>query len=100
MPLSRKTRFTPLSQKPVRIAGTAIINPNTERIELIAVEKVSVVEQLLIGAKDFYTGHSLEQLAKAQGVEPLDNSKTLAGGWPEGEDEDEFLEDIYSSRVS
>jgi hypothetical protein len=87
-------------RKPVRIAGTATINPNTERIEFIAVEKISVVEQLLIGAKDFYTGHSLDQLAKAQGVAPLDNSKTLAGGWPEGEDVDEFLEDIYSSRVS
>jgi hypothetical protein len=87
-------------RKPVRVAGTATINPNTDKIESIAVEKISVVEQLLIGAKDFYTGRSLEQLAKAQGVEPLDNPKVLAGGWPEGDDVDEFLEDIYSSRVS
>jgi hypothetical protein len=87
-------------RKPVSIAGTATINPNTDKIESIAVEKISVVEQLLIGARDFYTGRSLEQLAKAQGVEPLENARVLVGGWPEGEDVDEFLEDIYSSRVN
>jgi hypothetical protein len=52
----------------------------------------------LIGAKDFHSGRSLQQLAEAQGVEPLTNPRVLVGGWPDGEDVDEFLEDIYSSR--
>ena len=85
-------------RKPVRITGTATINPNNDRVESIAIETIGVTEQLLIGAKDFYAGRSLEQLAETQGVAPLDNPKVLAGGFPDSEDVDEFLEDIYSSR--
>jgi hypothetical protein len=87
-------------RKPVKIIGTATINPNSGRVESIAIQKISVVEQLLIGAKDFHTARSIQQLAEAQGVQPLSNPKVLAGGWPEGEDVDEFLEDIYSSRLA
>jgi hypothetical protein len=87
-------------RKPVKVCGTATINPNNGKVESIAMEKIGVVEQLLIGAKDFHSGRSLEQLAGAQGVTPLDNPKVLVGGWPEGEDIDQFVEDIYSSRVT
>lgn len=87
-------------RKPVKICGTATINPNSGKVESIAIEKIGVVEQLLIGAKDFHSERSLEQLAEAQGVPPLDNPKVLAGGWPDGEDVDEFLEDVYSSRLT
>jgi hypothetical protein len=87
-------------RKPVKISGTATINPNNGKVESIAIEKIGVVEQLLIGAKDFHSGRSLEQLAEAQGVPPLDNPKVLAGGWPDDEDVDEFLEDVYSSRLN
>lgn len=87
-------------RKPVKVCGTATINPNNGKVESIAIEKIGVVEELLIGAKDFHSGRSLEQLAGAQGVTPLDNPKVLVGGWPEGEDIDQFVEDIYSSRVT
>jgi hypothetical protein len=87
-------------RKPVKVCGTATINPNSGKVESIAIEKIGIVEQLLIGAKDFHTGRSIEQLAEAQGVQPLENPKILAGGWPDNEDVDEFLEDIYSSRLS
>jgi hypothetical protein len=85
-------------RKPVRIVGTATINPNNEKVESITIQSIGVIEQLLIGAKEFHSGRSLQQLAEAQGVIPLDNPKVLLGGWPDGEDVDEFLEDIYSSR--
>jgi hypothetical protein len=85
-------------RKPVRIVGTATVNPNNEKVESICIQSIGVIEQLLIGAKDFHSGRSLQQLAEAQGVEPLNNPKVLVGGWPDGEDIDEFLEDIYSSR--
>ncbi|MGA2571686.1 MAG: hypothetical protein ABSF23_14305 [Terracidiphilus sp.] len=85
-------------RKPVRIEGAATINSNSGKVESIAIDKIGVTEQLLIGAKDFHSGRLLEQLAEAQGVTPLIDPKILAGGWPEGEDVDEFLEDIYSSR--
>jgi hypothetical protein len=87
-------------RKPVKVCGTATINPNSGKVESIAIEKIGVVEQLLIGAKDFHSGRSFEQLAEAQGVPPLDNPKVLAGGWPDGENVDEFLEDVYSSRLT
>jgi hypothetical protein len=86
-------------RKPVKVCGTATINPNSGKVESIAIEKIGVVEQLLIGARDFHSGRSLEQLAEAQGVAPLDNPKVLVGGWPEGDDVDEFVEGIYSSRM-
>ncbi len=85
-------------RKPVKIEGTASVNPNNGKVESIAINKIGITEQLLVGAKEFYSGKSLEQLAEAQGVTPLTNPKILVGGWPEGEDVDEFLEDIYSSR--
>jgi len=85
-------------RKPVKIEGTATVNPNSGKVDSIAIKKIGVTEQLLIGAREFHSGKSLEQLAEAQGVAPLVNPKILVGGWPEGEDVDEFLEDIYSSR--
>lgn len=85
-------------RKPVRIEGTATVNPNSGKVESIAIRRLGVVEQLLVGAKEFHSGRSLRQLADAQGVAPLDDPKVLVGGWPEGEDVDAFLEDIYSTR--
>ncbi len=85
-------------RKPVKIEGTATINPNSGKVESIAIDKVGITEQLLVGAREFHSGRSLEQLAEAQGVPPLTNPKVLVGGWPEDEDVDAFLEDIYSSR--
>jgi hypothetical protein len=85
-------------RKPVRIVGTATINPHHERIESIAIDSLGVIEQLSIGAKEFHSGRSLEQLAEAQGVTPLENPKALIGGWPDGEDVDQFLEEIYLTR--
>ena len=78
-------------RKPVSITGKATINPNNGKVESIAIQSLSVSEQLLMGAKEFHSGRSLQQLAEAQDVEPLANPKVLVGGWPEGEDVDEFV---------
>jgi hypothetical protein len=85
-------------RKPVRITGTATVNPNNGRVDSIALKKIEMIEELLIGEKDFHVGRSLDQLAEAQGIEPLKNPKVLAGGWPEDEDLDMFLEGVYLSR--
>ncbi|HYN14892.1 MAG TPA: hypothetical protein VES66_03775 [Terriglobales bacterium] len=85
-------------RKPVRVAGTAKINPNSGRIDELAIQSIVPVEQLLVGAEDFFSGHSIEELAQAQGVRPLENPKVLAGGWPQSDNLDDFLEEIYSSR--
>jgi hypothetical protein len=45
--------------------GAATINSNNDKVEAIAIEKIGVTEQLLIGAQDFYSGlRSLETLAQ------------------------------------
>lgn len=85
-------------RKPVRVTGTAKINPNSGKIEELHIEKIGIVEQLLIGARDFFTGRSIEQLAEVQGVKPLTKPSVLAGGWPADQDIDAFLEEIYSTR--
>jgi hypothetical protein len=61
-------------------------------------EEVGTVEQLLMGAKDFFNRGSIEQLAEVQGIKPIENPKTLAGEWPADQDLDAFLEEIYSNR--
>lgn len=48
--------------------------------------------------RDFFLSLTLEQLAKAQGVKPLHDPGILAGVWPEDDDIDEFIEDLYRSR--
>lgn len=51
------------------------------------------------GAKDnFFAALSIEELAKAQSVKPLQNVSVLSGGIPEDEDVDEFLQEIYDAR--
>jgi len=50
------------------------------------------------GGRDFFTERSIEQLADDQGIEPLNDPGTFAGGWPADQDIDAFLEEIYSSR--
>ena len=85
-------------RKPVRVTGTARINPNSGKIEELHIETIGIVEQLLVGARDFFTGRSIEQLAEMQGVKPLEKPNVLAGGWPADQDIDAFLEEIYSTR--
>ncbi len=85
-------------RRPVRATGMARINPNTGRIDELRIEKISIVEPLLKGGRDFFTERSMEELAKVQGVPPLKNPKAFAGAWPANEDVDAFLEEIYSSR--
>ena len=85
-------------RKPVRVTGTAKINPLSGRVEELRIQQISIVEQLLVGANDFFTGRSIEQLAEVQGVKPLEKPSILAGGWPADQDIDAFLEEIYSTR--
>jgi hypothetical protein len=46
----------------------------------------------------FFAASTLEELAEAQGVVPMENPEKMAGGWPETENVDEFLKETYQSR--
>jgi hypothetical protein len=85
-------------RKPARVTGTARLDPHSGRVEELRIEEIEIVDELLLGARDFFAGRTLEQLAEAQGVHPLDKPSDLAGGWPADENIDEFLETTYLSR--
>jgi hypothetical protein len=42
----------------------------------------------------FWSSADLEELAKEQGVRPLQNPDDLAGGFPADEDIDEFIDSV------
>jgi hypothetical protein len=85
-------------RKPARITGTARLNPNNGKPEELKIEKIEILDELLLGAKDFLASRSLAQLAEAQGVHPVTNPNELAGGWPIEENVDEFVDAVYESR--
>ncbi len=49
-------------------------------------------------AGQFFATSTLEELAEAQGVEPMKNPEVMAGAWPEAEDVDQFVKETYQSR--
>lgn len=85
-------------RKNVRLCGKASINSQTGRTESVEIRELKTVEPLFTGEKDFFSAKSFDELVAAQGVKPLDDINSLAGLWPEGEDPDQFLSEIYKSR--
>jgi hypothetical protein len=85
-------------RRPVRVTGVARVNPHSGRIEEIKIEKIELLDELMLGARNFVAGYSLEQLAEMQGVRPLTRPDDLAGGWPADENVDEFIDATYGSR--
>lgn len=85
-------------RKPVRVTGEATLDPNTQRIESLHIRELSSLDPLALGASAFSSGKSFEELAAIQGVKPLESIGVLAGGWPEEENLDEVLEEIYHDR--
>jgi hypothetical protein len=87
-----------LLRRHVHIEGLATFGVQATKPESIAIETVFPVGALSGDDSEFFAGMSIEQLARAQGVEPLQNPAVLAGGWPDDEDVDEALADIYARR--
>jgi hypothetical protein len=52
----------------------------------------------LLRDRSFFEAKSLQQLAREQGVGPVKDISVFAGGFPEDEDIDEMLEEIYRLR--
>ena len=85
-------------RRPVRVSGTARLNPVSSRPEELRIEKIEILDELLLGARDFFASRTLEQLAASQGVHPMDKPEELTGGWPNDESVDEFVSSIYLGR--
>jgi len=52
----------------------------------------------LLGGRSFFEAKTLQELAQAQGVGPVKDISVFAGDFPEDEDIDELLEEIYRLR--
>jgi hypothetical protein len=52
----------------------------------------------LLGDPSFLEGKSIQELAQSQDVGPVKDIRVFAGGFPEDEDIDEMLEEIYRWR--
>jgi hypothetical protein len=85
-------------RKAARVEGEATVNAHTGKIEIIEIKTVKPLDPLMVNAGSFFTGWTLDQLVRMQAVEPLKDSKALAGGWPEDEDIDDVLQEIYEHR--
>ena len=66
--------------------------------EADAAPKERTLSSLLVETESFFRGHSIEELARVQGVEPIRDVSVLAGGWPDDEDVEAFLAEIYRLR--
>ena len=82
-----------------RIEGDATINTQTGKTENISIISVKPLDPLTVNAGSFFKGWTFDQLVHMQAVEPLRDSKVLAGGWPDDEDVDDVLTDIYQRRA-
>jgi hypothetical protein len=52
----------------------------------------------LLGDRSFFEAKTLQELAQAQGVGPVEDISVFAGGISDDEDVDEMLEEIYRLR--
>jgi len=55
-------------------------------------------DTVIKGSALFWESRSFQELARLQDVRPLEDAAMLAGGFPEDEDIDKFLNDIYEHR--
>jgi len=92
----------------VKIVGEAKEDPSTGKITSIKIhdiqqledregERVDLLPQGAPPPTEFWQSPTIEELAKAQGVQPVQNVRAFFGTWP-GEIDDGFEEDIQRLR--
>lgn len=93
----------------VEVTGEATINPQTDEINSIKISDINRLEDKEHELEDklpsgsplkqgFWSEPSLEELAEAQGIEPLSNIDEILGGWPGDENEGDIAEEIRRLR--
>jgi len=85
-------------RKPVRITGEASVDSQTGRVQNVKIDRLELLEPLALGAADFYSGKSIEELIESQGIKPMVDIGVLAGGLPDDLDVDAMVEEIYQDR--
>jgi len=81
----------------VRVVGEAVINPATGTLRYL---RTHSIEPLALDtesdAYDFWTSRTIDELARQQRVQPVDNMESLYGTWPGATDDgfEQFVEDL------
>ncbi len=92
-----ETSIHALIRQPVRVYGLAKIQPNSERVDSLEIQRIEPLPSLHPGEGNFGMSPGIEQLATSQGAAPLRDAKSLAGVLADDEVED-FLSVIYDAR--
>ena len=92
-----ETAIQALLRQPVRVVGIGKILPHSDRVESLDIQKIEPLPSLALGEGNFVMSPTIEQLAVAQGVKPLNDIGTL-GGFLADDEVDEFVSEIYGSR--
>jgi hypothetical protein len=87
-----------LIRQAVRVCGEATIAPYSDRVESLHIQKIERLPSLSLGKDNFFAESSLSELVSAQKVKPIKDMSSFASGFPEEEDIDAFLEEIYAAR--
>jgi hypothetical protein len=87
-----------LLRRSVRVKGTAIFLAHATRIDSLHIEDIDPLPSLSLGEGNFFASQSLQELAEAQKIKPIKDVSGLAGTFPNDEDIDDFLKEIYSAR--
>jgi hypothetical protein len=89
----------------VQIRGEATYDLTTGRITSMHIRDLEAIEELTgigitrLPISSFWRGESIDELASAQGVYPIDDISKLSRDWPEDTDFDAFLEAVRSVRT-
>ena len=95
----------------VRVAGVAQTDPETgiiRSIRLTDIVRLSQPEAWPAQTPEtgfpspgvFWEGLTIDELAEAQGVQPIQSFEDALGGWPEGEEDDHFEEALEQWRTA
>jgi hypothetical protein len=85
-------------RQPVRVSGTATLDPYSGRTESMHIQTVVPIQSFSMGKQEFFLGRSFQELAEMQGAQPIKNVAVLAGAFLESDSLDEMLEEIYRER--
>jgi hypothetical protein len=92
------SRVQSLLREPVRVIGEGIFQAYTERLESLHIQTIERLPSLSLGEGNYYAESSLADLAAKQKVKPVKSIVELSGGFPDDENIDQFLDEIYKAR--
>ena len=96
---SKESEVQALLRKSVRVSGHAVIDAYNNRIDSIHIDSIEPIRSIVVGAHEFHSPKSFQELAKQQNVKPVTNIATLAGAFSAADKLDELLEEIYRERA-